>query len=48
MSQLATRALIRLAPTAPEESPRAFLQGLVTNDMLGALPAYAALLTPQG
>jgi folate-binding protein YgfZ len=48
MTMLADRALIRLSPTAPEENPRSFLQGLVTNDVLGALPAYAALLTPQG
>jgi glycine cleavage system aminomethyltransferase T len=39
---------VRLAPTDAQENPRAFLQGLVTNDMLGPLPAYAALLTPQG
>jgi folate-binding protein YgfZ len=48
MTQLTHRALVRLSPTAPGEDPRAFLQGLVTNDMLGPLPAYAALLTPQG
>jgi len=49
MTTLTTRALIRLAPTAPGEDLRAFLQGLVTQDVvLGQLPAYAALLTPQG
>jgi len=48
MTQLTHRALVRLSPTAPGEDPRAFLQGLVTNDMRGPLPAYAALLTPQG
>ena len=49
MTTLTTRTLIRLTPTAPGEDPRAFLQGLVTQDVvLGALPAYAALLTPQG
>jgi len=49
MTYLATRALIRLSPTAPDEDVRKFLQGLVTQDVvLGALPTYAALLTPQG
>jgi len=49
MTTLTTRALIRLSPTAPEENVRSFLQGLITQDVvLGALPAYAALLTPQG
>ncbi len=49
MSQLAARALVRLSPTSPDENVRAFLQGLVTQDVvLGALPAYSALLTPQG
>lgn len=41
---LADRALIRLAG----EDPRGFLQGLVTNDVSGALPVWAGLLTPQG
>ena len=40
---LTDRALIRLSG----EDVRGFLDGLVTN-ALGALPAYAALLTPQG
>ncbi|NOW47308.1 hypothetical protein FHW96_003486 [Novosphingobium sp. SG751A] len=49
MTYLASRALIRLSPTAPDEDVRKFLQGLVTQDVvLGALPTYAALLTPQG
>jgi folate-binding protein YgfZ len=30
------------------EDVRDFLQGLVTNDVNGALPAWAGLLTPQG
>jgi hypothetical protein len=38
------RALIRLSG----EDVRGFLQGLVTNDVLGALPVWAALLTAQG
>lgn len=38
------RALIRLLG----EDVRGFLQGLVTNDVSGNLPVWAALLTPQG
>jgi tRNA-modifying protein YgfZ len=38
------RAVIRLSG----DDVRGFLQGLVTNDMLGALPVWAGLLTPQG
>lgn len=41
---LADRALIRLSG---DDVP-GFLQGLVTNDVLGPLPVYAGLLTPQG
>jgi len=41
---LIDRALIRLAG----EGVRDFLQGLVTNDVTGALPVWAGLLTPQG
>jgi len=41
---LADRALLRLAG----EDVRGFLQGLVTNDVTGALPVWAGLLTPQG
>ncbi|MBU6207729.1 MAG: folate-binding protein, partial [Alphaproteobacteria bacterium] len=41
---LTDRALIRLSG----EDVRGFLQGLVTNDVLGALPVWAGLLTPQG
>lgn len=47
-SRLFDRAVIRLAPTDGEEDVAAFLQGLLTNDVCGALPVYAALLTPQG
>lgn len=43
-STLIDRALIRLSG----EDVRGFLQGLVTNDVLGDLPVYAGLLTPQG
>jgi hypothetical protein len=41
---LTDRALIRLSG----EDVRGFLQGLVTNDVTGTLPVWAALLTPQG
>lgn len=47
-SHLSNRAVIRLSPTDPAEDVGAFLQGLVTNDVTGALPAYAALLSAQG
>lgn len=45
------RAIIRLAATEAGEDIRAFLQGLVTQDMglvRPGAPAWAALLTPQG
>ena len=41
---LTDRAIVRLSG----EDVRGFLQGLVTNDVAGALPVWAALLTPQG
>ena len=47
-TRLFTRAVIRLSPQAEGEDVAGFLQGLVTNDVLGPLPAYAALLSPQG
>ncbi|MDE2411225.1 MAG: folate-binding protein YgfZ, partial [Sphingomonadales bacterium] len=45
---LIDRAVIRLSPLDDVEDLRGFLQGLVTNDVSGALPVWAALLTPQG
>jgi tRNA-modifying protein YgfZ len=45
---LTTRAIIRLSPLDKAEDVAAFLQGLVTNDVAGALPCYAALLSAQG
>ena len=45
---LADRAVIRLSPTAAGEDVAGFLQGLLTNDVTGELPAYAALLSAQG
>lgn len=47
-TRLLARALVRLSPLEEEEDVAAFLQGLVTNDVTGALPAYAALLSAQG
>jgi tRNA-modifying protein YgfZ len=41
---LTDRAVIRLSG----EDVCGFLQGLVTNDVSGALPVWAGLLTPQG
>ncbi|QNN67778.1 folate-binding protein YgfZ [Sphingomonas lutea] len=41
---LTERALIRLSG----EDVRGFLNGLVTQDVSGALPVWAGLLTPQG
>lgn len=46
--RLFSRAIVRVAPDDPAEDAAAFLQGLVTNDVTGRLPVYAALLTPQG
>ncbi|MFN3864871.1 MAG: YgfZ/GcvT domain-containing protein [Erythrobacter sp.] len=47
-TMLTTRALIRLSPLDPVEDVAAFVQGLVTNDVKGPLPCYAALLSAQG
>ena len=41
---LTDRALVRLSG----DDVRAFVQGLVTSDVLGGLPVWAGLLTPQG
>ena len=59
VTTLSNRAIVRLNPLAanasqgseeyaPPEDVRGFLQGLVTNDVSAALPAYAALLSAQG
>ena len=47
-THLACRAVIRIAALDPGEDVRGFLQGLVTNDVTGPLPCWAALLSPQG
>lgn len=41
---LADRAIVRVSG----EDAQGFVQGLVTNDVMGALPVWAGLLTPQG
>lgn len=46
--RLFSRALVRVAPAADDEDAAQFLQGLLTNDVTGALPVYAGLLTAQG
>lgn len=47
-TRLNDRALVRVSALEESESARAFLHGLVTNDIMGNLPAYAGLLTAQG
>ena len=47
-TRLFGRAVVRLTPLEPGEDVAAFLQGLVTNDVTGALPVWAGLLTAQG
>lgn len=47
-TQLTSRAVIRLSALDEGEDVSGFLQGLVTNDVTGPLPCWAALLSPQG
>lgn len=47
-TRLFARAVLRLSPQDDAESVTDFLQGLVTSDVAGPLPVWAALLTPQG
>lgn len=47
-TRLFDRAVLRLSPRDDSEDVFEFLQGLVTNDVTGELPAWTALLTPQG
>jgi folate-binding protein YgfZ len=44
--RLHNRALVRISSTGDDVAD--FLQGLVTNDVTGHLPCYAALLSAQG
>ncbi len=43
-TSLANRAVVRVSGEGVSE----FMQGLVTNDVMGELPVWAGLLTPQG
>ena len=47
-THLTSRAVIRLTAIDAGEDVPTFLQGLVTNDVTGLLPCWAALLNPQG
>jgi folate-binding protein YgfZ len=47
-TRLFDRALVRLSPQAEGEDVADFLQGLVTNDVVGPLPVAAGLLSAQG
>ncbi len=47
-THLTSRAVVRVSPQDESESASAFLQGLLTNDVAGVSPVYAALLTAQG
>lgn len=47
-TRLFDRAVIRLVSEDDQEDVATFLQGLVTNDVKGALPVWAGLLSPQG
>ena len=46
--RLFARAVLRVSPLEPGEDAGAFLQGLLTQEIAGALPAYAGLLSAQG
>ncbi|TIX50553.1 YgfZ/GcvT domain-containing protein [Alteraurantiacibacter aquimixticola] len=46
--RLASRAVVRISPREAGEDVADFLQGLLTNNVTGDLPAYAALLSAQG
>ncbi|MFC3098803.1 CAF17-like 4Fe-4S cluster assembly/insertion protein YgfZ [Alteraurantiacibacter palmitatis] len=47
-TRLFSRAVLRISPLDESEDARSFLQRLVTNDVTGTLPVYAALLSAQG
>ena len=47
-TRLFDRAVVRVSPLEKGEDVAGFLQGLVTNDVTGALPVWAGLLTAQG
>ena len=45
---LTSRAVVRVSPSDDSEDAAGFLQGLLTNDVTGVTPVYAALLSAQG
>ncbi len=47
-TRLFDRSVVRLSPLDADENVAGFLQGLVTNDVAGALPVWAGLLSAQG
>ncbi len=47
-TRLFGRTVVRVTPQAEGEDAADFLQGLLTNDVVGSLPVYAGLLSPQG
>lgn len=47
-TRLFSRTVVRVRAEEDGENAKDFLQGLVTNDVTGNLPVWAALLTPQG
>ena len=47
-THLASRAIIRVSSQREGEDVRQFLQGLVSQDVTGALPVWSGLLSPQG
>ena len=47
-TRLFDRAVVRVSSLELDEDVAGFLQGLVTNDVTGALPVWAGLLTAQG
>jgi len=48
VTRLFSRAIVRVIAQDPGEDAAGFLQALVTSDVTGPLPVWAALLTPQG
>ena len=47
-TRLFDRSVVRLSLLDADEDVAGFVQGLVTNDVTGTLPVWAALLTAQG
>ncbi|MGX7953146.1 CAF17-like 4Fe-4S cluster assembly/insertion protein YgfZ [Tsuneonella sp. HG249] len=47
-TRLFDRTVVRVTPETDCEDAGQFLQGLLTNDVMGPLPVYAGLLSAQG